>query len=119
MSLKTLSRVAFGLALAAVVAISLLPVPGLGFMQGNGHDKVAHLVGYCALAMLAALGWPRWRGAILVGLPVFGFAMEVMQGEVGRRFEWADALMNAVGIGIAVALATAVTRWMEREPKAR
>lgn len=114
MSLRTLCRLAFVLALLVVAGASLVPMAWLGF-RIDGYDKPVHLAAYFALAMLAALGWPRWRVAALLGLPLAGLALEAAQSATGRSFEWGDALANAGGIGIAVALSFVVTRWLERE----
>jgi len=113
MSLRLFSRVAFGIALIVVIGASLLP---MAWMTDGwpGYDKVWHLTGYFALAILAAVGWPRWRGAALIGLPLVGLGLEVAQNATGRQFDWGDALTNAAGIGIAVALSTVVARLLDR-----
>jgi len=113
MRLSTLCRVAFVLALVVVAGVSLAPMAWLGFRL-DGYDKPLHLAAYFALAMLAALGWPRWRVAALLGLPLAGLAVEAAQSATGRSFEWGDALANAGGIGIAVALSFVVTRFLDR-----
>jgi len=113
MRLSTLCRVAFFLALVVVAGACLAPVAWFGFELAD-YDKPLHLAAYFALALLAALGWPRWRVAALLGLPLAGLAVEAAQSATGRSFEWGDALANAGGIGIAVALSFVVTRFLDR-----
>lgn len=114
MTLSRMCRYGFFAALVLVIASSL--APGAWFdPYVRGHDKLVHLAGYFILAMLAAMGWPRWRGAALIGLPLTGLALEVAQTSTGRGFEWMDVLSNAAGIGIAVALSAALTRRLSPE----
>jgi len=113
MRVRTLCRVAFALALLVIAGASLAPMAVVGFALDT-YDKPAHLAAYFALALLAAMGWPRWRTVVLIGLPLVGLAMEAAQGATGRSFDWVDALANAGGIGVAVALSFVFTRWMDR-----
>ena len=107
-------RIAFLAALALLAGISLAP-EGLLRIDLGGYDKQAHLAAYFVLAMFAALGWPAWRAAALIGLPLAGLALEAGQSATGRDFDWGDALANAAGIGLAVALSAALTRRLDRE----
>ncbi len=106
-------RIGFGLTLAVIVMGSLMP-EGTVDINLTNYDKIVHLAAWFGLALLAALGWSRWRGLALVGLPLIGLGVEVAQQSVGRDFEWADALANAAGVGLAVALSAVVTRWLAR-----
>ena len=113
MSLSALCRIAFALALVVVAGASLVP-DAMTDLKLADYDKSLHMAAYFALALLAAMGWPRWRVAALLGLPLVGLGVEVAQSATGRSFDWADALANAGGIGVAVALSFVFTRWMER-----
>ncbi len=109
-----LYRIGFYVALAGIAVGSLAPGDSLSFHLGGGSDKLVHLGGYFALALMAAMGWPRWRGVALVGLPLLGLALEMVQIlDPMRMFSWADALANAIGIGMAVAASAALTRWLQ------
>lgn len=93
---------------------SVLSERRMGFSMGS-WDKIVHFGAWFALAFFAALGWPKWRGLALVGLPLVGLALEVVQMMTPTRgFSWFDALANAAGIGIAVAVSAMLTRWLER-----
>ncbi len=109
-------RVGFGLTLAVVVGGSLVP-EGVVDIDLTGIDKIVHLAAWFGLALLAALGWPRWRGLALIGLPLVGLALEVAQQGAGRDFDWLDALANAAGIGLAVALSAVITRLLARKSR--
>jgi len=112
--MRIAARVAFFVLLATILVGSLMPEARLGFSFGS-WDKIAHFGGWFALAFFAALGWPRWRGLALVGLPLVGLALEVAQTATpDRQFSWLDALANAAGIGIAVAISAGLTRWFDR-----
>lgn len=115
--LHLVCRIGFFVALVAVVAGSIVPNAWLsGSVPPN--DKLTHMAGYFALAMLAAMGWPRLRGLALVGLPLLGLALEGAQTLTpARSFSWLDAGANAVGIGLAVAVSAVLTRWITREQK--
>jgi len=118
MRIDLLCRIGFLVALLLIIGGSLAPEAWLTYDLAD-YDKLLHLAGYFALAMMAALGWPRWRGAALVGLPLVGLALEVAQTSIGRNFDWKDALTNAAGIGVAVAASAALTRWLAQERKSR
>jgi hypothetical protein len=106
-------RFGFALTLAVIVAGSLVPEGALD-LDLTGIDKIVHLAAWFGLALLASLGWPRWRGLALVGLPLVGLGLEVAQQGAGRDFDWLDALANAAGIGLAVALSAVISRRLER-----
>lgn len=112
--MRIAARLTFFVLLTVIVFGSLLSERRLGFTVGD-WDKIAHFGGWFALAFFAALGWPRWRGLALVGLPLVGLALEVAQTMTpARQFSWLDALTNAAGIGIAVSVSAVLTRWFDR-----
>ena len=107
-------RSLFLVALLTVALASLLPEGTVGAIP-RPWDKVAHFGAWFLLAALAALGWPRWRGLALVGLPLAGLTMEAAQALTpAREFSWADALANAAGVGVAVTATAALTSWLDR-----
>lgn len=107
-------RLGFLAALLLICIGSLMPDTGWARPLAD-YDKALHFSGYFGLAILGALGWPRLRGVFLLGLPLLGLGLEVAQGYApGREFDWADALTNGAGIGLAVALSAALTGWLGR-----
>ncbi len=117
MSLRTLSRFAFAIALLALLFGSLVSERQLGFSV-SGYDKVVHIAGYFALAILGALGWPQRRMIFLLALPLLGVGLEAAQTLTpDRQFSWQDALANGAGIGLGVAFSVWLTRWTERKAR--
>lgn len=102
------------LAIALVVALSLIPAPDLGSLP-MGSDKLQHLLAYAALAAGAVQLYAR-RLALLsacVCLGVLGIALEHAQGTLTdyRMMDANDALAN--GIGVLVGLTTVFTPWRD------
>ncbi|MFC4728362.1 VanZ family protein [Coralloluteibacterium thermophilus] len=100
-------------ALAATVAVSLLPAPYLGEAP-QGSDKLGHLLAYALLSAYAMALFASVRGRVLAaaGLVLLGAAIEVAQGTLvpeTRSMDAADAVANAAGVllGALVALTPA------------
>lgn len=90
---------AFWVACAAVGVLSLLPltVP----VPSTGWDKSNHALGFAVLALLGAVSWPCRRHRVLVGLAVYGGAIELAQAASGIRFgEWLDWGADLAGLAI-------------------
>lgn len=113
-------RLGFVVGLVAVIIGGLASERQLG-VSFDGIDKLVHFAAFFALALLGALGWPARRGLFLLALPLVGVALEAAQTfSPTRSFEWGDALANSAGVGFAVAVSVAVTRWLarpERKPR--
>ncbi len=117
MTLRTLSRFAFAVALLVLVAGSVVSEKQIGFSV-RGYDKIVHFAGYFALAILGALGWPKRRIFFLLALPLLGVVLEAMQTLTpDRQFSWQDAFANAAGIGLGVAFSVWFTRALERKAR--
>jgi VanZ family protein len=115
--MRWLWRTTFAVALLAIIAGSLLLSDAAVPDEISSRDKTVHLVAYFGLGLLAALGWPRWKGVALIGLPLVGLAVEVAQRQVGRHFDWGDALANAAGIGAGVTVAALIVSLLERKAR--
>jgi VanZ family protein len=106
-SLRTITRILFCLAAAAVTVLSLLPqrdLPKVGV-----SDKLEHALSYFVLAILGSFGFREPRGLLylFVLLCAMGGAVELLQAfSPGRSPDVFDALANATGAaaGILVAL---------------
>ena len=97
----------WGLAVASVVGVCLMPPPPLSLPPGT--DKIEHFLAYFVLAGSAVQVFRRGRplcGAG-VGLVVMGMLVEVLQGALTatRMADPADALANTAGVlaGLAIA----------------
>ena len=92
------------LAVLVVVLFSLTPPPPLELPRHG--DKVEHLLAYAALAAAAVQVFRRgvpllaaWAGLVLLGI-----ALEAAQGALTttRMADPADALANALGVGLGM-----------------
>jgi len=97
------------LAIALVVAVSLLPAPDLP--DAPGSDKLHHFIAYFLLAASAVqlfARWPALLGAGL-GLVLLGIGLEHLQGAATdtRMADRLDALANT--LGVIAGLATRMT----------
>ena len=78
-----------------------------------GLDKLKHAGAFAVLAGLAWASWPgtpRWR--LVLGLTLFGLAIEAAQGVSGwgRTASLADLLADLVGLALGFALIEAMRR---------
>jgi VanZ family protein len=93
----------------AIVWITLTPqsLPESGAIP---LDKIAHLVAFTALILPTAWLYPR---ALFVTLPLavlLGAAIELLQPLVGRGREFADFLMDIIGLGSGIVLGAGLRR---------
>jgi VanZ family protein len=101
------------LAVLVVIVFSLTPPPPIELPR-NG-DKVEHLLAYAVLAAAATQvfrpGWPLLVAG--AGLVLMGIALEFAQGAltVTRMADPADALANALGVGLGLLIA--FTPWRD------
>ncbi|MYM65119.1 VanZ family protein [Pseudomaricurvus sp. HS19] len=96
------------LALAALIVILWAgfrpdPIP----QYTHDFDKWTHAVGFGVLTLLSLLAVPRRLGwLVIVSMVVLGAAIEVGQDWLlpRRTFDWADFAMDAVGVGLGLAV---------------
>ena len=107
-SSRTITRILFLLAAAAVTVLSLLPqrdLPKVGV-----SDKLEHALSYFVLAILGSFGFrePRSLLYLFVLLCAMGGAIEVLQAfSPGRSPEVADAVADGAGAAAGVLIALA------------
>lgn len=99
-------------AIAAVIALSLVPPPPMPMETPHHFDKLLHFFAYFALAFGAVQVFSRWRwlAGVALGLIALGIAMEWAQATLVphlRMLDPWDALANAVGV--LAGMATAAT----------
>lgn len=105
-SVRSALKVLFACSLVAVSILSLLPPnaePSLSFLS----DKLQHASAYAWLALIGAIAYSSRRAkmTLLVMLPIFGAAIELVQYFVPDRTpELADAIANLVGVLLGLAL---------------
>ncbi len=107
---RRLWRVLFTLSLILIIwlAFTSEPYP----MPSAPSDKLNHLIAFAELALLARLGWPSVRAAVLVlALLVFGLGLELGQALTPwRQFSLLDLSADALGLAVGLALAHLLQR---------
>ena len=106
-----------GWAMALLVALGSL-WPGAPQVAAGMSDKFLHFAAYAGLAFMFAgvTGRAHWA-RVLVGLLLFGGAIEVMQEQLTatRGGEWLDMAANAAGVAAGIFTATLFPRSWCRE----
>ncbi len=113
------ARLAFALVLMVVTWLMLTPATGEGGMPIN--DKVAHLLTFGLLSLLAHASWPDrsfdWR--FWLPLMTYGIAIECIQYFIpSRSFSLGDMLADAAGIMLYTALLPLVISHSKRHSSA-
>ena len=95
---RTAGSLLFGLLLASITVLAVLPKPPAA--ASLGWDKLNHLAAFVALGLSARWAWPqaRWRHW-WAGLLAYGVVLELLQGLTPTRHaEAADVLADALGL---------------------
>lgn len=103
---RRLTRIAAGLAVLALLAVSVaLLLPG---REGPGRvphlDKLWHFLGFFGIVLPAAVAFPRAAWALALAAAAYGGAVELVQPMVGRGAEWLDAAANLAGALVGAVL---------------
>jgi VanZ family protein len=110
----TAFRVAFVLACLVAVTLALLPKPPKLPTDQFG-DKVQHIIGFAALAFMAALAFPampRWR--VIERLSFLGALIEVAQSipGLGRDCDIRDWIADTLAVMVVTGLVALISpRW--------
>ena len=97
---------AFWALLLAVATLSLMPPAFLPAQAFSLWDKAQHALAFAALATCGIAAYPRHRARMLLGLLLYGGAIELAQAATGWRYgEWNDWLADALGLAAGAALA--------------
>ena len=107
--------------LALIVVVTLTVLPGSSIKtEVSLNDKLLHFVAYFGLGILGGTGWTDRRRALLISMPLFGLALEGIQGGFveGRAFDWYDGLANALGAFAGVAASLLSRRLLFAESRA-
>lgn len=89
--------------IAAVTVLSLLPASVVPRAPGGG--TLEHLSAYLTLALIPAVAIRRVYSVFVavISMACLGVLLEILQIAIpGRAFEWADILMNTVGVTAGV-----------------
>lgn len=103
--------------LIVVTVILLMPVPDSGGRFPQHVDKLVHFAVFFAVAFPAYVARMRFWPGILIGLVLYGGAVELIQPYFGRGTEFADFIANSIGVMAALPCAVWFRQW--RHLKAR
>ena len=116
MTVRLVKQLVFGCAVVVVGGLSLLPQEVLP--ETGVWDKLEHTVAYAALCVIGAIAYPRKlaRSKLLLGLVLYGVALEALQSIVpGRVASIADVSANTLGVVVgfmAVQTVKTAAKWM-------
>jgi VanZ family protein len=98
-SVRTLWRLLFLAGTVVILVLALAPLPA---QELTGWDKTHHVLAFFTLAMLGWLGWPAALGRVIVGLALYGLAIEGLQALTPDRVpDWRDVVANTCGLAAA------------------
>lgn len=101
---RRLLRIAFYAAAALVAALSLAPSTTLP--PTSIGDKMEHVIAYAVLGLLGAASSKRGVMRVILGLAVFGAAIEMLQTfSPGRSPDPLDVAADIAGAGLGCGLA--------------
>lgn len=101
---RRLLPIAFFAAAVLVAAVSL--VPSTTLPPTSIGDKVEHVIAYAVLGLLAAASSERGVMRVILGLAVFGAAIEMLQAfSPGRSPDLLDVVADVAGAGLGCGLA--------------
>lgn len=90
---------AFGVALLAVLVLSLLPTSP--YAPSTGWDKTNHVLAFSVLAYLGCRAFPTQVMVVLIGLLVYGGLIEILQSYTPHRVgDWYDVFADGLGLPI-------------------
>lgn len=100
------------LVLAAVIAIiTLAPMPSGG---PAGADKIYHGLAFASLAFPLTFVRPSVGGWVMLGVIIYGGAIELVQPYFGRQAEWADLAADGIGAVCGVIAARKARHWVKK-----
>lgn len=109
--LRLTPLIGWAVAMFVVWCIALLPVEQLHLPIFDLWDKAQHALAFGVLTGWAMWLWPRAVVHAVLGMLVFGAAIELAQWAVGWRFaEWADWAADAVGVLLAWGLTIQINK---------
>ena len=106
----------FWVALVCVGTVAMLPSSALPLQLSvfDIWDKAQHALAFTVLGIWGLMVYPLRPWQVLLGLLLFGGAIEIGQAQTSWRFaDWHDWLADAVGLALAAALA-----WRPRQKMA-
>ncbi len=92
-------QMAFWFSCVSILVLSLVPAERLAPSLFDWWDKAQHAIGFVVLSLLGLTSYPSRRVHVLVGLLIFGAAIEIAQSVTGWRYgDPLDWVADAVGV---------------------
>jgi len=108
---KNLWKVSFWTLVLVTLWLSLIPAEQVP-SAFHFWDKAQHALGFAGLAVTGLLAYPGHLRRVLVGLALFGIAIEVTQWLTGwRQGDWQDWVADCVGLVMG---GVAMLVWLRR-----
>ena len=108
-SIRWLLRAAFYCASGLVGLASLAPSAALPTVSVS--DKAQHVIAYAVLGLLGTAAYQRRATRVILGLAVYGTALEFLQTfSPGRSPDVADAIADIIGASLGAGAAIALLR---------
>ena len=109
--MKLFFKFLFVSALVAITVLALLPIEMLTAPVFNWWDKAQHALAFAVLGVLGFAAYPSRPARVVLGLVLYGIAIELAQLAVGWRFgEWEDVLADTAGLALVWRLRHGVLR---------
>ncbi len=103
-----LSWLAFWGACLGILIVMLLPASQLSPSFFSVNDKLEHLAAFTLLYCLGQALYAKHKQGLILGLLLFGAAIELAQSAIGwRTGDWRDWLANAAGLGLGALISIA------------
>ncbi len=99
------------LGLALLIAVAML-VPAQVMPQPAGSDKLHHMLAFGALSVPAVMLYPARIIVVVMGVIVFGGALELAQPLTGRFAEGADLVADGIGALVGGGIGLIVNRML-------
>ncbi|MFN9749199.1 MAG: VanZ family protein [Burkholderiales bacterium] len=111
------SLIAFWGACLGILTATLLPTSQLPPLVFSVSDKLQHAAAFALLYCLGQTLYAKQRLKLVLGLLLFGAAIELAQSAIGwRTGDWYDWLADATGLALAAWVAIV---WNQAYPKIR
>jgi VanZ family protein len=114
MTNNKLWKTTFWALVLATLWLSLVPAEHIP-SAFNFWDKAQHALGFAALAYCGLAGYARRTSRVVLGLVVFGMAIEVLQHLSGwRHGDWLDWVADCAGLSMGWLVRAGSIRWTKQ-----
>jgi VanZ family protein len=88
-----------------IIVLVLSLIPPAPYLPTTGWDKSNHLLAFAVLSSLGCRAYPKHILSVMVGLPLYGGLIEVLQSFMPYHLaEWGDLIADGLGVVIGFGL---------------